>query len=95
MLSAKNVSSIHTWELYGSSIEGKVTWQMKHLGLSQSIERWSAPQLEHGYAFLGPVDGAPVVGVAARTSLGGWCGWSRVRLPWGLMIDEGASWYAA
>ena len=43
---------------------------MKHLGLSQSMERWSAPQLEHGYAILGPGDGAPDVGVAARTSLG-------------------------
>ena len=74
---------------------GKFTLQTKHLGLSQSMERWSAPHLEHGYAILGPGDGAPDVGVAARTSLGICCGWSRVRLPWRLMIDEGASWYAA
>jgi hypothetical protein len=44
---------------------------MKHLGLSHSMERWLAPQLEHGYAFFVAGDGVPDVGV---TSLGGCCG---------------------
>jgi hypothetical protein len=38
------------------------------LGSGHSVARWSASQLEQGYAFLVAEGGVVVVGVAARTS---------------------------
>ena len=65
----------------------KVALQMKHLRLSHSVARWSAPQLEQGYRFLEAGELGLDGGMAARTSCG-----SLGRLPLLLREDDGASW---